>query len=326
MKTLPAILLFIFSVSLAKAQLPEDSITIPYKYLIYTPKEKPASGKYPLLLFLHGSGERGNDLKLLQRYSLLSFYKDTAKFPFLLIMPQCPAGQRWSTEILIRLLDEIEKKYPIDKEREYLTGLSMGGFGCWALAKVAGDRFAAMAPVCGGGDTINICMARHIPTWAFHGTKDTDVPVAQSIKMVKALQDNGGQATLTLYEGMGHNSWDSAYADPRLYEWFLKHKRLNEPIALTEKEKKAYVGSYVYTNTDGSTLDISIQLENGELWHNVPKNNFKVKMYMVDTDLFRLEGVAYEGDSKILFVRNKKGKVIGQRYYPCDRSWVPKVE
>ena len=117
------------------------------------------------------------------------------------------------------------QKYRADKRRVYLTGLSMGGFGTWAWAQYAPKRFAAVAPICGGGDVKQAAKLKKLPIWAFHGDKDTTVSVTQTEQMIAAVRDAGGEPRVTIYPGVGHNSWNKAYADPELFTWLLLQKR-----------------------------------------------------------------------------------------------------
>ena len=151
----------------------------------------------------------------------------------MVVSPQCPAGQFWSNEILFPLLEEVLDKYRVDRNRVYLTGLSMGGYGAWKLAASFPERFAAVAPVCGGGDVLPVVLAeskklRAIKTlgvWAFHGADDPVVPVQESERMVAALRRVGNDAKLTIYPECGHDSWTQTYNNPTLYDWFLEHRR-----------------------------------------------------------------------------------------------------
>jgi predicted peptidase len=181
---------------------------------------------WPLLIFLHGKGERGTDLELVKKNGPPHFIEQQPDFPFILISPLCPEGEYWSIDVLDALLTHILKKYWIDEDRVYLTGLSMGGFGTWEFATKHPERFAAIAPVCGGGDTHRIEQLINVPVWAFHGAKDDVVPMERSIDMVEALNCAGGNARLTIFPEANHNSWDAAYANPELYKWFLSHTRI----------------------------------------------------------------------------------------------------
>lgn len=196
-------------------------------YLLWLPSDyKTDKNKtYPLLIFLHGSGERGDSLELVKKNGPPSFIENRPDFPFLTVSPQCPVGKRWDPEELQLMLEKLKHKYRIDPSRIYLTGLSMGGFGTWAWACSYPNQFAAIAPVCGGGD---IQFARELtttPVWAFHGDADPVVPVKRTIEMVDAVNAKGGSARMTIYPGVGHDSWVNAYNDQELYKWLLEHVR-----------------------------------------------------------------------------------------------------
>jgi predicted peptidase len=178
-----------------------------------------------LLLFLHGAGERGADLKGVRRHGPPKLIEQGQEFPFIVVSPQCPDGEWWRAEVLAALLDEIERRYRVDSRRIYATGLSMGGFGTWALAITYPDRFAAIAPICGGGHPWAVARIKNVPVWAFHGTADKVVPCRRSQEMVDALRRAGGTVRFTRYPGVDHDSWTATYANPKLYEWFLQHQR-----------------------------------------------------------------------------------------------------
>ena len=145
--------------------------------------------------------------------------------PFIVVSPQSPGGG-WNNEVLINLLDETEKNYSVDTDREYLTGLSMGGFGTWALATENPNRFAAIAPICGGGQAFRVRRIKDVPVWVFHGAKDPVVPVKSSQDMVDALKAAGApEVKFTIYPEAMHDSWTETYDNPELYTWFLAHKR-----------------------------------------------------------------------------------------------------
>ncbi|MEI6060713.1 MAG: prolyl oligopeptidase family serine peptidase [Bacteroidota bacterium] len=183
---------------------------------------KKEKGKtFPLLIFLHGSGERGDSLELVKKHGPPSFVDDRPDFPFIVVSPQCPKGTWWITEDLQAMLEQILTKYRVDTTRIYLTGLSMGGFGTWAWACKYPDQFAAIAPVCGGGDIQFAGALKNMPIWAFHGEADPVVPVKRTVEMVEAVNSNGGNARMTIYPGVGHDSWENAYADDELYKWML---------------------------------------------------------------------------------------------------------
>jgi predicted peptidase len=208
----------------AKAQQTEHTMILYTHYLLYVPVEKPDSGLYPLILFLHGMGERGDDLNLVKKNGPPSFLDDTTGFPFVVISPQCPRDERWDPYRLLSLLDQVETMVPVDKDRVYVTGLSMGGYGTWALAMAAPERFAAIAPVCGGGDSTRLGKIKNMPIWVFHGAKDDVVPLSESERLVNGLKKLGADVKFTVYPEYRHDAWIPAYSNPGLYQWFLEHK------------------------------------------------------------------------------------------------------
>jgi poly(3-hydroxybutyrate) depolymerase len=208
-------------------------------YLLFLPQGyRENSGKrWPAILFLHGAGERGNDLALLRKHGPPKIVENKPDFPFIVISPQCPPGEIWSNETLIHLLDHAMERHAIDPARVYLTGLSMGGFGTWALGAAFPERFAAMAPICGGGERIRVLLGgrekrealQSLAVWAFHGARDTVVPLEESERMVEAFKRAGStRVKLTVYPEAGHDSWTETYDNPELYEWFLDHTRESE--------------------------------------------------------------------------------------------------
>ncbi|GJQ32713.1 MAG: hydrolase [Ignavibacteriaceae bacterium] len=199
---------------------------VSYDYLIYLPDGYETSKEeWPLLIFLHGSGERGDDLNKVKIHGVPKHIEKGEKFPFIVVAPQCKPKKWWRGEELVALLDHIEKEYRVDRSRIYVTGLSMGGYGTWSMALEAPERIAAIIPVCGGGLPHRICEAGGVPTWAFHGDKDDVVPISESIKMIEATKRCGIEAILTTYEGGHHNAWDATYSNPEIYKWLLQHKK-----------------------------------------------------------------------------------------------------
>jgi predicted peptidase len=223
------------------------------RYLLFFPKayDQDAERKWPLILFLHGSGEAGSDLNLVTKAGLPALLLEQPDFPFVVVAPQLPAQTIYASsgeptdpntyiaawgwgpwiDALDNLLDVVETSYAIDRQRVYLTGLSLGGFGAWEYALRCPKRFAAVAPIAGGyrfglsEAPANICALKDTPIWAFHGDADTAVPYENSEILVKALQACGGdKVKFTLYPGASHNeSFTRAYADPELYEWMLEY-------------------------------------------------------------------------------------------------------
>lgn len=203
----------------------DTQVKVQMGYLLYLPKDYEKQESWPLLLFLHGSGERGDDLELVKVHGPPNLIAAGKDFPFIVVSPQCPKDQSWEPIELMALLDDIGRKYKVDADRIYVTGLSMGGFGTWRLAAYAPHRFAAIAPICGGGETYWTKRFAHLPTWVFHGAKDEGVPLERSQSMVDALQKEGGNPKLTVYPDAEHDSWTETYNNPEFYEWLLAQKR-----------------------------------------------------------------------------------------------------
>jgi predicted peptidase len=204
----------------------------PLHYLLYLPEtyRQHQDKAWPLVLFLHGGGECGNSEDALIKvttHGIARLIKEGQSFPFIAVSPQCPAEAWWTEkiEVLHSLLDEIEQTYVIDHDRVYVTGLSIGGFGTWAMAIAQPHRFAALAPICGGGDPTQVCAIKHIPVWNFHGAQDTKVPLHRSVEMVETLKACGGNVRFTIYPDAKHNAWTRTYANPELYTWLLSHRR-----------------------------------------------------------------------------------------------------
>jgi predicted peptidase len=198
-------------------------------YLLYLPQDYSADEqkKWPTILFLHGAGERGDDLELVKVHGIAKIVEQQEDFPFIAISPQCSEDSWWPVEVeaLDALLNKVVATYAVDPRRIYLTGLSMGGHGAWSLAIAHPERFAALAPICGGGDPNKVCALKDVPVWAFHGAKDPVVPLKKSEEMVDALKACGGNVRLTVYPDAEHDSWTQTYDNPKLYKWFLQHTR-----------------------------------------------------------------------------------------------------
>ncbi len=211
---------------------PDGPQEFPYRLL--KPQSIEPGKKYPVVLFLHGAGERGSDNRVQLSYlpEWMAAPEMRQKYPCFLIAPQCPEGKKWVeidwsskdsaplAEIsrplgaVVGMLDELIKTEPVDIRRIYLTGLSMGGYGSWDLGERMPERFAAVAPVCGGGDEAHADRLKKVPLWAWHGDADGAVPVERSRQMIAAIKAAGGDPKYTELKGVGHNSWTPAYTDP----------------------------------------------------------------------------------------------------------------
>ena len=207
-----------------------DKQTLPY--LFYLPGEYSSTSnkKWPVILFLHGRGESRGPLGIVAKWGPPRMAKRGDSLPYILISPQCPAASRWTDDDqqsgVIRLLDHISEKFPVDRSRIYLTGLSMGGYGSWKMAASHPDRFAAVSPICGRGNPEDAAKLVDVPIWVFHGTEDKAVLYRHSAEMVEAIHKAGGKKIrFTTLQHVGHNSWSAAYATPELYQWFDKHRR-----------------------------------------------------------------------------------------------------
>jgi predicted peptidase len=228
------VLLCIASATAAAADKPRQSaaklekqIPVELDYLIYLPDDYEKKEAWPLVVFLHGAGERGDDLDRVKIHGPPKLIEQGKSFPAIVVSPQCAAGRWWQSQVLelTTLIDEIVDKYKVDEDRIYLTGLSMGGFGTWALAAYTPDRFAAIMPICGGGEPLMARTLKNVPVWVFHGAKDPIVPVARAETMVEVLKRAKGNVKFTVYPDALHDSWTATYDNPEVWEWLFAQKR-----------------------------------------------------------------------------------------------------
>jgi predicted peptidase len=220
----------------------ENGVIIRYRWAVPEPMDLDRT--YPLVLFLHGAGERGTDNMSQLRHCVPDILRWTRSgHPAFVIAPQCPAGRWWvpvdletmtpagpeepnaRLDALMELLDELLAAHPIDPDRVYLTGISMGGFGTWSLLAGHPDKFAAAIPVCGGGHPDAAKTFPHVPVWAFHGAKDEVVPVLRSREMIDALREAGGSPGFTVYPDVAHDSWTATFRDPEVLRWMFAHRK-----------------------------------------------------------------------------------------------------
>ena len=209
-------------------------------YLLFLPRGYglDPERKWPLIFFLHGAGERGDDLDLVLRHGIPKIVEQQTDLAFVTLSPQCPVNTTWwmEHETVFALLEQVLTSHAVDRDRVYLTGMSMGGYGAWYLAAPHPHCFAAMAPICGGGVPLcgfpeRVSALAHLPVWAFHGAKDPVVAVGETEAMVQALRGCGGDVRLTIYPEAAHDSWTATYNNPELYEWFLRHSRQPDEAA-----------------------------------------------------------------------------------------------
>ncbi len=228
---------------LAKTWKAPDGTEVLYRFS--SPAEPEEGKKYPLVLFLHGSGQRGTDNTAQMGNGFKAILENAAKLnePIYLLAPQCPPGRWWSApaegylalanaqgenKLLAAILALVTEKtgtHFVDADRIYVTGLSMGGFATWDLLGRSPETFAAAIPICGGGDISQVESYKHIPIRIFHGDQDQVVPTAASVIMADALKAAKGKAELTIYEGVGHDSWTQTYGNEEVIKWLLSQKK-----------------------------------------------------------------------------------------------------
>jgi predicted peptidase len=216
-----------------------------YRYQVFVPVDWSKSKTWPVILFLHGAGERGVDGLVQTEVGIgTAIRRHPDRFPCIVVMPQCRSGSWWTEPAMeaqaLKALDQAIKEFKGDARRIYLTGLSMGGYGTWSIASKYPSRFAALAPICGGvrpparlrsaevpADPYTPLAEKvsKIPAWIFHGGADKTVPVSESRRMNEALTALKADVKYTEYEGVGHNSWDRAYREPEFMLWLLRQRR-----------------------------------------------------------------------------------------------------
>ena len=199
-------------------------------YLLYLPNdfESNPNEQMPMLVFLHGSGERGNDLEKVKVHGPPKLIAQGKPMPFVVLSPQCPSNTDWDTETLYALIKQIASQYRVDEKKVYLTGLSMGGAATWDLAMEYPEYFAAIAPVCGPVNRNYPARAaelKDLPIMVFHGAMDDVVPISGAATMIKRLQELGNSARIVIYPDANHDSWTATYENPELYKWFMKQTR-----------------------------------------------------------------------------------------------------
>jgi len=195
--------------------------------IVHLPKDYDKTKQYPLMLFLHGSGERGNSVEDLDRIKNNWPLSYSSAFKGIILAPQCPVGSYWPMLInnLDDLLNQAISDYAVDEKRIYLTGLSMGGYGAWYMGFAYPNRFAAIVPICGGGIPSSAEVLSPIPIWAFHGRKDDVVPVDETVSLANKIKALNGNIKVTLYDDIGHDAWVKAYQNEALYAWLNNQKK-----------------------------------------------------------------------------------------------------
>lgn len=198
------------------------------RYAVYVPENYTPDTPWPVILFLHGRGERGDDGRKHTSVGIGTAIRNRPeRFPALVVFPQCPKDRYWNRagEDIDLALAQTIKEYNTDPKRYYLTGISMGGYGTWWYGARHVEQFAALLPVCGGWDVEDASALASLPIWAFHGAADETVPVTESQRMVEAVKDAGGDIRYTEYPGVGHKSWDQTYGDELAMAWLFAQSR-----------------------------------------------------------------------------------------------------
>ncbi len=201
--------------------------SVSYNYLLYVPEAYHTSkAAYPLVIYLHGGSHRGNDLSKLKQYGPPHSIEQGQQFDCLIVSPQCPEGRTWSTENWFdSLYAKLRTTYRIDPKRIYLTGVSMGGYGSWQTAVERPNTFAAIAPLCGGcDDSTQICRIRNVPVWTQHGTADDVIPIDETARLVRRLNECGGKVQFTQLTDKGHDIL-YLYDEKSIYNWLLRQHR-----------------------------------------------------------------------------------------------------
>ncbi len=210
----------------------ETVVSESLSYYLYYPKDYKSekNKKFPLLLFLHGGGESGDSLSTIKSNGPPKLIVQGKQFPFLILAPQNPYKKKWwNTRAVAQLLDTIVENNRVDKNRVYLTGLSRGGSAAWEMAVQYPDKFAAMAVVCGMTPLPYAnWIDKDLPIWVFHGDQDKSIPISESVNMVDKLKAMGYDVKFTIYEGVGHNSWENTYTNEELYSWFVKQRKRSQ--------------------------------------------------------------------------------------------------
>ncbi|SDE64164.1 Phospholipase/Carboxylesterase [Mucilaginibacter pineti] len=261
-KTLLSISMPLFLAFSAFAQQSHEKLVRETDYLLYLPEgyKEQIDKQFPLVMYLHGSGESGSDLERVKGNGLPKLVAQGKEFPFILISPQTD-NLGWNEDELYRLLQRTKQSYRVDTNRIYLTGISMGGAGTWSMAIKYPELFAAIAPIAGGRDTANLFRLRNMAVWAFHGFKDDVAPPKRSIEMVDILRRFCSNVRLTLYPQANHNSWDTTYNNPKFYTWLLNQRKfLYQPVKVKQKILNTYAGKYA-----GPYDTVEVLVEKGHL-------------------------------------------------------------
>jgi predicted esterase len=290
----------------AKAQQTQQEFVQKTGYLLYLPDGygQDSTRVWPLLLFLHGSGESGHDLERVKRNGPPKLLAQGKKFPFIVVSPQADESSGWETEALYHLLKAIEEKYHVDKKRIWLSGLSMGGYGTWSLAIKHPEEFAAIVPISGGGDTAEIWKLRYTPVWCFHGALDNTVPIKEDQNMINGLKKYNPSVRFTIYPDAGHDAWSRTYDNDSLYQWLLAQKKaFFVSVRINPTLLKEYTGHYA--DQEGDTVRIELDSTDHSVLKVITPDGITMIKPASDNLFFLQDDLPFD----IRFLRDKKGRV-----------------
>jgi dienelactone hydrolase len=310
--------LICFASAALEAQQTAQKFVRETNYYLSLPQDygKDTAMRWPLLMFLHGSGESGTDIQKVKVHGPPELADKGKQFPFIIVSPQADAPVGWDIEMLYQLLQQIKKSYRVNESKIYLTGLSMGGFGTWELAMKHPDEFAAIAPVCGGGDTADVWKLRHIPVWCFHGAKDDVVLPVNSENLVKATKRYNPNVRFTLYPEANHNSWDLTYNNDSLYTWLLAQTKFTYTEKnITVAQLKKYEGYYT-SGTD------SVQIIAGSNGLSGKHGNENIPLKAASETVFFIQP---DRNMELRFITDK-GKTTGFWFWGGEKMWFRKVQ
>jgi hypothetical protein len=296
-----------------KSQQIAKQYTKTIKYLIYLPEEygRDSTIKWPLILFLHGADERGDDLSKVKMHGPPKLIENGRKFQFIVVSPQVSSREIWSPDILIWMLKEIMADYKVNEDAVYLTGLSMGGSGTWETAQKYPGIFAAIAPVCGSGDPEQTWKIRHTNVWIFHGEKDPRVPVKNSVIMFDSLKQYNN-AKITIYPDTEHDSWTETYNNDELYKWFLDHKRFRfEEIKMMDSLDK-FTGLFSSGNDSVTVFRVE-----DKLWIRYGFGGYRVSLLKKSSGNTFFLGS--DGPDEIRYNMNKEGFMSSFTFFTDTR-------
>jgi pimeloyl-ACP methyl ester carboxylesterase len=304
-------------VQVSAQQTAHNIILHQMNYLMYLPDgyETDTTKKWPMMVFLHGVGECGNDVEKVKWLGPPRKIADGYKYPFIVVSPQSPE-RGWQPDFIQKLIVDLQTKYRIDEDRIYLTGLSMGGFGTWRTAQKYPELFAAIVPICGGGERYSVWMLENMPIWCFHGAKDDNVPISNSQAMIDSLKcyDNPN-VKFTVYPEAGHDSWTETYNNEEVYRWMLSHKRFRyEEKPVTAEALNEYAGIYFSDKYGRDTLQFVVQ-----------ENTLAIKAVAINANEMFVQSFKFAGNDRfftlpdkfmnIKFNRDEKKKIIGATFY-----------